>query len=115
MRDFDVVIIDNSGSQSARETLERAGFGPQMRAQGQESCCPGLHIIENTKNLGFGAAVNQAYLRSKSPFLATLNDDAVADPHWIEELLVVMDSMPDVGMCASQVRLAGSDVLDSAG
>jgi GT2 family glycosyltransferase len=44
-----------------------------------------------------------------------LNDDAVADPRWIEELVVAMESSPEVGMCASQVRLAGQDRLDSAG
>jgi len=107
-RDFDVVIIDNSGKRLARETVALAHWG-------SPSDCPGLHVIENTYNRGFGAAVNQAYRSSQSPFLATLNDDAVADPHWIEEMLAVMESRPDVGMCASQVRLAGRDALDSAG
>jgi GT2 family glycosyltransferase len=98
-RDFDVVIVDNSGQRLARQRL------------GGES----LYIIENNVNRGFGAAVNQAYAESRAPFLATLNDDAVADPRWIEELLAAMESTPEVGMCASQVRLAGQDGLDSAG
>jgi GT2 family glycosyltransferase len=75
----------------------------------------GLQIIENTQNLGFGAAVNQVYSRSSSPFLATLNDDAVAGPRWIGELLAVLESKPDAGMCASQVRLLAGGALDSAG
>ena len=100
-RDFDVVVIDNSGKRLAQERLS--------------SGCAWLHVIENESNRGFGAAVNQACSASKSPFLATLNDDAVADPRWLEQLLAAMESRPDVGLCASQVRLLGREELDSAG
>jgi GT2 family glycosyltransferase len=103
-RDFEVVVIDNSGKRLARQRLEklRQDFA-------------WLHVIENESNKGFGAAVNQAWSGSKSPFLATLNDDAAADPRWLEQLLAAMESAPGVGMCASQVRLLESDELDSAG
>ena len=66
-------------------------------------------------NLGFGAAVNQGYRLGRAPFLATLNDDTVADPEWIAALLEAIESRPEVGMCASRVLLAGRDRLDSAG
>jgi GT2 family glycosyltransferase len=103
-RDFEVVVIDNSGKGLARQRLETG-----------ESVCLCLDVIENETNRGFGAAVNQAYFRSKSPFVATLNDDAEAGPRWLEELLAAMESSPDVGMCASHVRLYGREELDSAG
>jgi GT2 family glycosyltransferase len=74
-----------------------------------------VEIIENDKNRGFGAAINQVYSRSISPYLAVLNDDAVASPRWLSALLDVVESRPDVGMCASQVRLLGSGQIDSAG
>ena len=47
--------------------------------------------------------------------MATLNDDAVAWPGWLEALAGAMAARPDAGMCASQVRLAGEGLLDSAG
>jgi GT2 family glycosyltransferase len=102
-RDFEVVIIDNSGKGLARRRL------------GADKLYNWLHVIENETNRGFGAAVNQATAGSKSPFLATLNDDAVADPRWLDELLAVMETAPRVGLCASQVRLFGRVELDSAG
>ena len=101
-RDFEVVVIDNSGRRLARPRLA-------------ELAAAWLHVIENQSNMGFGAAVNQAYTGSRSAFLATLNDDAVAEPRWLDEMLAIMEAKPDVGMCASQVRLAGRDQLDSAG
>jgi GT2 family glycosyltransferase len=99
-QDFAVVVVDNSGQRLARRRLEVK---------------ENLRIIENERNRGFGAAVNQVYRDSSSPFLATLNDDAVADPMWLDELLGAMESAPDVGMCASQVRLLASGKIDSAG
>lgn len=99
-RDFEVIIVDNSGKQLVQSSAA-ARFASA--------------VLENERNTGFGAAVNAAFRRSRAPFLATLNDDAVAHPEWLARLMEVMESRPDVGMCASQVRLAGQDRLDSAG
>jgi GT2 family glycosyltransferase len=99
-RDFEIVIIDNSGKSLARKSV---------------GACENVRFIENESNRGFGAAINQACSSSQAPFLATLNDDAVASPGWLEELVSATESRPDVGMCASQVRLMGGEKLDSAG
>ena len=98
-QDFEVSIVDNSGS-------------GQVRRRGVAS---GARVIENQRNAGFGAAINQGIEASTTPFLATLNDDAVAHPEWLEALMRAMESRPDAGMCASQVRLFGEERLDSAG
>ncbi len=98
-RDFEVIIVDNSGKGLAR----RHG-----------SVC-GVTIIENDRNAGFGGAINQGMRASSAPYLATLNDDAVAHPKWMEALAAAIERRPDVGMCASQVRLFGEPRLDSAG
>ena len=37
-------------------------------------------------NVGFGAAINAAIAASAAPYLATLNDDAVAHPDWLAQL-----------------------------
>ncbi len=55
--DFEVIVVDNSG---------RSAVAPR----------DGVRVIANDRNVGFGAAVNQAFRESKAPFLAVLNDDA---------------------------------------
>jgi len=97
VEEFEVVVIDNSGTGSAK--------APDPR----------VRVIANQRNVGFGAAVNQAFHASTAPYLATLNDDAVADPRWLETLLADAEAHPRIGMFASEVRLAGTDQLDSAG
>jgi GT2 family glycosyltransferase len=98
-RDFEVIVVDNSG-----KGLVRRG------AAGRE-----LRVIENSRNVGFGAAVNQVWRASDSPYLATLNDDAAPHPGWLDALVRALEGRPDAGMCASAVRLYGEDRLDSAG
>jgi GT2 family glycosyltransferase len=93
---FEVIVVDNSGQRRVP---------PRNR----------LRVIANESNVGFGAAVNQAVRESSSPFIAVLNDDAIAEPHWLEALLTAVEARPDVGMCASQVRLAADGRLDSTG
>jgi hypothetical protein len=98
-RDFEVIVVDNSGQGLVRNR----GVGA------------GVRVIENGRNNGFGAAVNQGFASSTAPYLATLNDDAVVHPRWLEALLAAIERRPDAGMCASQVRLFGEHRLDSAG
>jgi GT2 family glycosyltransferase len=100
LKEFEVVIVDNSGSGMVRAS-EAAGSVNS--------------IIENQVNVGFGTAINQGYTASRAPFLATLNDDAVAQPGWLEYLLAEADAQSDSGMFASHVELAGAGKLDSAG
>jgi GT2 family glycosyltransferase len=94
---FEVIVVDNSG-----ERRVQAG-GSRVR------------VIANPRNVGFGSAVNQAFRASESEFLATLNDDAVADPRWLEALVAAAGASPGAGMFASEVRMAGCGTLDSAG
>jgi GT2 family glycosyltransferase len=97
LTDFEVVVIDNSGTGLARVSGART------------------RLISNSRNVGFGAAVNQAFNSSQAPYLVTLNDDAVARPQWLEELVKDAEAHPKIGMFASQVRMAGSAALDSTG
>jgi GT2 family glycosyltransferase len=97
LTDFEVVVIDNSGTGLANVSGVR------------------VRVIANAHNAGFGAAVNQAYRISESPYVAVLNDDAMAHPQWLETLLRDAEAHPQIGMFACQVRIAGTGTLDSTG
>lgn len=98
-RDFEVIVIDNSG----------CGLAKVNQTAGN------ARIVENVRNLGFGEAINQGIQASRAPYIASLNDDAAPVPGWLNALVKAMEARPDAGMCASQVRLFGEDRLDSAG
>ena len=100
LQELEIVVVDNSGAGRVRKML------------------PGdvkISIIEMPNNVGFGAALNAVFAQSRAPYLATLNDDAVATPEWLEHLVGAMASDPKLGSCASAVQLKGQNVIDSAG
>jgi GT2 family glycosyltransferase len=99
-RDFEVVIIDNSG---------------QGLVRGGEAGKRGARVIEPGRNVGFGAAINLGFRESRAPYLAVLNDDAAPRAGWVEALVAAAEAHPDAGMFASQVRFFGEEHLDSAG
>jgi GT2 family glycosyltransferase len=99
-RDFEVIVVDNSGKGLARRSAD---------------LLTGTVVIENATNVGFGTATNQGFAASRAPYLATLNDDAVPHPDWLGALVSALDIRPDAGMAASRILLAGTGRLDSAG
>jgi len=99
-RDFEVVIVDNSGKGLVRS---------------REMDRNGARLIEPERNLGFGTAINLGFHDSRAPFVAALNDDAAPRAQWIEALARAAEAHPDAGMFASQVRFYGEEHLDSAG
>lgn len=94
--DFEVIVVDNSGRRLVKPR-------------------DGVRVIYNDSNLGFGAAINQGIRDSQAPYIATLNDDAAPQPAWLESLTRVIGERPEIGMCASQIRLTSDERLDSAG
>ncbi len=96
-RSFEVIVVDNSG----------AGL--------VKAADPWVRVIANQRNVGFGAAVNQAFRASNAPYIATLNDDAAAHPEWLAALVGAAEAHSGAGMFASRVMLDQSGKLDSAG
>lgn len=99
-RDFEVVVVDNSGQGLVRRLPDLTGR---------------VRIIENTANVGYGAAINQAVASSRAEFVAALNDDTTPCAQWLDVLVSALRRDRELGACASCVLLAGEGVLDSAG
>lgn len=98
-QDFEVIVVDNSGAGAVRS---------------MQITSPRLRIIENSDNVGFGAAINQGWRASACRYVATLNDDAVATPNWLRSVVGAAELDREIGLVAAQVRLS-DDALDSAG
>ncbi|MGA7397533.1 MAG: glycosyltransferase family 2 protein [Solirubrobacterales bacterium] len=94
-----VVVADNGAGDGCLDLLE-ARF-------------PGVTRIANGRNLGFGAALNRAIRESGVGPVVLLNDDAVADPRFVEQLL--SKSGPAQMVAAVMVRADDPEIIDSAG
>jgi GT2 family glycosyltransferase len=100
-RDHSVVVVDNGSHDDSLAVLARY---------------PEVRVLRFGRNRGFGAATNAGIRATASPYVATLNNDAIPGAGWLAALVAAAERDPAVGMCASRMVFAGQpDVLNSCG
>ncbi len=89
LEELRLIFCDNASTDGTRDALaalraEYPGFG-------------GFELVENEKNLGFGAACNRGAARGDAPMLFFLNVDTEADPDVFAQLDAARARWPDAG------------------
>lgn len=98
-----LIVVDNGSVDESLKLLEKY---------------PQVEVIKNTENKGFAGGVNTGIrqaMQLKVSYVALLNNDAVADKHWLEELVSHIDSHDEVGIVTSKILDAEGKKLDSTG
>ncbi|MBX3464827.1 MAG: glycosyltransferase [Planctomycetes bacterium] len=103
----EIHVVDN-GSRNDEAGVLRAEYGERIR----------VHAL--AANTGFTGGCNHALRtvldEARCEFAALLNNDAEADPRWLEELLAAAAEDPAIGAVASCMRLFDQpELLDGAG
>jgi GT2 family glycosyltransferase len=88
-RNFDTWVVDN-GSTDGSPGAVRERFSR-------------VRLIENSENLGFARANNQALELIQSPYVVLLNSDIVLTPSALETIIDFMDRKKDTGICGPQL------------
>ncbi len=91
--DFEVVVVDNGSEDGSAELVSEIAASYPVP----------LRLIRNADNRGFCVANNQGFAASNAELVALLNNDAEADPGWLEALEAVIRRAEDVGMAASKI------------
>jgi len=91
--DFETVVVDNASTDGSAEWV---------RGYCKSAPYP-VSLIENRENRGFCGANNQGIAVARGEFIALLNNDAEAEPAWLEQMLAVFSRSPTVGMAASKI------------
>jgi GT2 family glycosyltransferase len=97
----EILVIDNASSDESLAQLRGDAAASALIRDGR------LRIFENAENRGFGAASNQAFSLSRSPFVLLLNPDTIVTSGAIDSLIGVLRSDPRIAMCGP--RLVNAD------
>ncbi len=88
-----IIVIDNASVDGSRDLLRRRNDG--------------IELIENSTNVGFGRANNQAVPRAHGRYLLLLNPDAFMTPDTLRKTIDFMDSNRRCGVLG--VKLVGNE------
>jgi GT2 family glycosyltransferase len=99
-----VVVVEN-GSTDGSDKIIEAEY-------------PDVILIKHKRNLGFTGGVNAGIKRAmedKAEYVALLNNDAVADKHWLGKLVDFLEANPKAGIVTSKICDFDKTHLDSTG
>jgi GT2 family glycosyltransferase len=98
----EVIVVDNGSTDGSVEAAQELGVR--------------FRVVELGSNGGFVAACNAGADAAAGELVAFLNNDAVPEPAWLEELVSCIDRHPRAACVDSKLfRLGSDDVLDGAG
>jgi len=93
--DCETIVIDNASTDGS-PAMVREHF-------------PRVHVIENSENVGFARANNQAMKLGRGRYLLLLNSDALVTPGAIQSLVNLADAVPQAGIVGARLlNLDGS-------
>jgi GT2 family glycosyltransferase len=77
---------------------------------------PAVRVIRLPQNTGFAEANNVAIRQAAGTCVALINNDAYAEPGWLEAMVKAVESDPGVGMVACKMLFADApDMINSTG
>lgn len=99
-----VIVVDNGSTDGSNKVVKEQ--------------FPQVQLLEFPNNAGFAGGVNRGIrpaLKQGAEYIALFNNDAVADPKWLEELVSEAETSPGIGMVAAKIVTQDGTKLDSSG
>jgi GT2 family glycosyltransferase len=100
-----IIVVENGSTDGSAEFI-RTSF-------------PEVELIIHEHNLGFDGGVNAGIRRALEnktiQYVALFNNDAVADPTWLEYLYAAMQSNPQLGIATGKLMDMNGEHFDSTG
>lgn len=99
--DLSLVVVDNGSRTEERERLARE--------------VPAARVVSFSRNLGFAAAANEGIVRTRSPFVLVVNNDAVLATDYAARLAARLALDPRLAGVQGVVLEARGERVDTAG
>lgn len=94
---YEIVVVDNASADDSLDQLRASEVAAPLIDGGQ------LRIVVNAENRGFGAANNQGFSLTNSPFVFMLNLDTEVRPGTIDRLIEKLNADRTIGACGPRI------------
>lgn len=101
--DCEVILVDDGSTDGTRAFLET------LKAR------PNYKIVLNDQNLGFAKSNNRGVAVAQSDTLVLINNDLLFSDGWLEPMLELLETLPDVGAVGNVQRNLRTNLVDHAG
>jgi GT2 family glycosyltransferase len=96
---IEIIIVDNASTDGSLE-LAKTRF-------------PNVKLLELKENIGFAAGNNRGFEKAQGKFVATLNNDVVVTPAWLNQPVEFLENDETVGIIACrQMNFYDREIID---
>lgn len=99
LKNIEIIVVENGSTDGSAEFIEKN--------------YPDVLLLQQPVNLGFAAGVNVGIKAARGQTIALLNNDAVVDPEWAQQLVNGLQKADIVQ--AKILQFAKRDIIDSTG
>lgn len=105
---YEIVIVDNASADDSLDQLRASELLAPLISNQQ------LRVLQNSENRGFGAANNQGFAATDSPFVFLLNLDTEVRAGTIDTLMQSLASDETIGVCGPRILNSDGSLQISA-
>lgn len=87
---FEIFVVDNASPKDNPDII-KAKY-------------PAVNLIKTVKNLGFAGGNNVAVEQAKGKYLLFINNDTEVEPGFLEPMVELLESNPDIGMVSPKIH-----------
>lgn len=98
INDFELIIVDNASKDATPQYLQEL-----------KDKYPNVKIKLNKDNKGFAGGMNQGIRLADGEFIILLNNDILASPNWLENLIKPMIENSEIGLVGPITNCSGNE------